>query len=1130
MASLSGVSSSNTLSSLMNSANMISGLASGLDTEGMIESLVKSYQAKINQLNQKVTKVEWKQDAYRSIISKMYNFSNKYASYTSATNLMSPSFFSSAVKVSALGKYADAVSASGKTSSDISLNAVHQLATSAQYRTASNMASGGGNSIKASEAIDLDGTTTLGRLNGSLTLTYGSQTVSISFDQVADVEAMNEIREKKLAAGESAADADVLAELINQKLSGQTIGLSGGESASAADRIKVTANGDRISFSDKSAGGNSVFISGASSDVALYLGISGDLKNEDKDKPKSIEVPSSLTTKVSNEDYLSGKTINVTVDGVSKSIKLPRIFSGLIQSSDGSYGAYNAENYVKALNDSLQAAFKGKVSVSNAADPDSGKLQLQFNVQEGSNLAINTSVGDTLGIGRTATSYLNTNKTLGELMGDKLEKLEPTLEKDKYGDDMYAFVINGVKVGSYSKNSTLAELMSDINKSDAGVKVSYSQTTKNFLFESKETGAGGKISLGGGLATAMFGEDHASTTKISDLLDSKEILSREFRFTIGEQTFSGSFLSDNGTMKNLVDRFNNEILKGSGYKAEYTAEKGLFFTDKNGEVKVQYENDALGAIVKASKPEDHSTDTLTSLFGGSVAAKDFSFEINGQRYEGTISSDGGRLDALVRKLNNIVKDDGYKVDYVQGRGLVVTDRGGNEVEDVTYDENDVLGKIAEKVKPEDRKYDKLVDILGAEDKKLPQSKSFDFTVNGETYTSRLDSNDATMDDLLSSINKALRTTGYTASYSSVSGDLVITDYMGRETAVEYGENSELRDILDKYSEKIREIEIAEGKKKNVYTEGQDAVFDVTVNGENIQMTRSSNSVNIDGLTITMNETFNTKVDDDGNPVDDNGVLVENGGRYTVANARESVTFKTSTDSDKIIDAIKSMVEDYNTMMAEIKSAYMTMPYQKSGGAFANYEPLTEEDMEGMSESAIARYEEKAKQGILFGDQTLSALYNKLNQAFSFSNKTDVDTLREMGITINYNVSDGAQAVTIDEDKLRAILDNDPDRVADLFTKTDGVMDRMKTQLDNYAKTTGEPKGILVQRAGTPLSSLSLLSNTWQSEIDNYTKQIEKWQDKLEAQVERYTSQFARLEQLINQMNSQSSALAGMLGG
>ena len=89
MASLGGVSGSNMTSSLYNSANIVSGLASGLDTEGMIESLVQSYQTKINSLNQKVTKTEWKQDAYRSIISKLVGFSSKYASYTSSTNLMS---------------------------------------------------------------------------------------------------------------------------------------------------------------------------------------------------------------------------------------------------------------------------------------------------------------------------------------------------------------------------------------------------------------------------------------------------------------------------------------------------------------------------------------------------------------------------------------------------------------------------------------------------------------------------------------------------------------------------------------------------------------------------------------------------------------------------------------------------------------------------------------------------------------------------------------------------------------------------------------------------------------------------------------------------------------------------------
>ena len=136
MASVNGVSKNNYTSSLYNSANIVSGLASGMDTEGMIESLVQSYNTKITQLNQKATKVQWKQEAYQSIIAKMYGFSNKYASYTSSTNLSSPSFFSSARLVEPQGGNAGKVAASGRTDSDVVLNSVSQLAAAARYTTA----------------------------------------------------------------------------------------------------------------------------------------------------------------------------------------------------------------------------------------------------------------------------------------------------------------------------------------------------------------------------------------------------------------------------------------------------------------------------------------------------------------------------------------------------------------------------------------------------------------------------------------------------------------------------------------------------------------------------------------------------------------------------------------------------------------------------------------------------------------------------------------------------------------------------------------------------------------------------------------------------------------------------------
>ena len=287
MASLSGVSSRNTVSSLMNSANMISGLASGLDTESMIENLVKGYQTKISQLNQKVTKTEWKQDAYRSIITKLAGFSNKYTSYTSSTNLMSPGFFNNSVKVLTKGEYADKVSASGKTGSDISLDAVHQLAKAAQYRTKSSLAANDVGTISGG-TVDLSAENIeLSNLTGSLTLTYGSKEVSINFNESTTAKEMADIKSKLEKDGKSAETADVLAEYINQKLADEEIVFNSGNSESADKRIKATANPDgRIVFTEQGSADNGVYISDASGNIAKQLGLS----EEDLDNAGDLDL------------------------------------------------------------------------------------------------------------------------------------------------------------------------------------------------------------------------------------------------------------------------------------------------------------------------------------------------------------------------------------------------------------------------------------------------------------------------------------------------------------------------------------------------------------------------------------------------------------------------------------------------------------------------------------------------------------------------------------------------------------------------------------------------------------------------------------------------------------------------
>ena len=171
---------------------------------------------------------------------------------------------------------------------------------------------------------------------------------------------------------------------------------------------------------------------------------------------------------------------------------------------------------------------------------------------------------------------------------------------------------------------------------------------------------------------------------------------------------------------------------------------------------------------------------------------------------------------------------------------------------------------------------------------------------------------------------------------------------------------------------------------------------------------------------------------------------------------------------------------------------------------------------------------------MFGDSTLSSMYSKLLSAIA-PGGADGQILREIGLTTSYN--GGLTTLSLDEDKLRSTLESDPDKVKNAFTKTreggassDGLMQTMQNTLNTYVKTTGEPKGVLIQRAGSTKAYTSLNNNSLKSQMDSIDNQIDRWTDKMASQIDRYTTQFSRLEQLIAQMNSQASAMSGLMGG
>lgn len=905
MASVTSLmNSTSSTSSLYGNRNVISGLASGMDTESMIENSVSGYKAKITSLQQKMTQLQWKQDAYRGLITQMNNLLNKYTSYTSSTNLFSANFFSKAINTVAGGANASKVSATGKSSSNVAINAIKQLATAASYTVGTdNLVSKGSetSSIDWSKSIDTS------KVAGSITIEYGGgdkksgSVFNLSFgeDEVFD-------------------SAEDMAKAINEKLKEKKVSTNNG-SASADNYLKATADATgRITISDQK--GNNFRITGVSGE-----GMQKIFEETERGSIAASTKPVGKTDLVDSQnraDYLKDKSLNVTLDGKTKSINLEEI----MKSVSSATASQKTQAFANALNEKLKSEFNGKVSVSVGAN---GGLEFKGPEGNGSTLKVSGSseaVNQALGLGEGGYSTtLQTSWTLGKVLGDSFAWKNGT-DKDGNAIKTAELDINGKKF-TFNSTDTIKDLMDTVNNDkDAGVEIKYSSMTGNFAITSKETGVDSRVDIGGDLGKALFIREDQKPESFNEAFD-------------------------------------------------------------------------IGLDPGESKKISFDIDGVSGVYSFSISAED-------------------SMEDIANHLTSILyRNHGKTASVNQYTGAIeITDNKTGEIMDF---------KVGTMVPDPDR----------------PRPGGGYYTKFEETYKPTNDS----------SVN---------------------------------------------------------------YTHGQDAIFSATVNGQQMELSRSSNTVDLDGMSVTLKGTFGYKENGDIDPT------------------AEKITFTTTSDSDKIVDAVKSFVEDYNKLVTDLHNSYSTMPLQTSSGK--DYLPLTEDELSKNSESYIKSYEEKAKTGLLFGDSDLSNLYTKLTQSVQGSGEIGA-MMRSIGISVEY--SSGLSTLSLDEDKLRSALDTDPEKVKTAFTasssngaSSNGIMAGLKGTLEMYGKTSIGSPGILVKKAGTTLSSYSLSDNQIQDQIDNVQKEIEKWQDKMSDRIDFYTNQFTQLEMLINQMNSQSSALSGMMGG
>lgn len=250
-----------------------------------------------------------------------------------------------------------------------------------------------------------------------------------------------------------------------------------------------------------------------------------------------------------------------------------------------------------------------------------------------------------------------------------------------------------------------------------------------------------------------------------------------------------------------------------------------------------------------------------------------------------------------------------------------------------------------------------------------------------------------------------------------------------------------------------------GFKDSQTTKGQSAKF--TLDG--IDMTRNSNNPTdvVDGVT------FNFKK----------------------ADASKTITLGLTNDTDKELSAVKDFVSQYNSVMS-LLSEKMDVG-----------DPSKEDNITGA----------------LAGDSTLITLQSNLQSMVLGGKSVNGVSASTLGLSVDRNGT-----LSLDESKFKAQLAKDPNSVKDFFFKDTsskyatektgtGYTADFKKVIDKYTSTKSGSEGII-----------SLRKSSYQSEIKDYNKQIERITEQIATKRARYVTMFTNLDTAIGNLQSQFS--------
>lgn len=366
--------------------------------------------------------------------------------------------------------------------------------------------------------------------------------------------------------------------------------------------------------------------------------------------------------------------------------------------------------------------------------------------------------------------------------------------------------------------------------------------------------------------------------------------------------------------------------------------------------------------------------------------------------------------------------------------------------------------------------------------------AFSFEINGEKFEFTAES---TIADVISAVNKS--DAGVKLSYSSISDSFSIE---ATESGSKYGIN--ITETSGGFLSKIFGSENFENGvlKQDAVTKGTDAI--VSINGN--EFSRTSNNFTIEGVTLQLTEVSQAKYDAAGN-----------------VTGYEETKVTTERNTEAIFDTIKLFVEDYNKMIEKLNG------YVTADPTYRKYAPLTDAQRDEMTESQIEKWEEKSKQGLLYGDSTIRGFLQDMRSALYTRSNTSAIALYNIGIETSSNKEDRGKLV-IDEEALKKALSENIEEVEKLFVGENGLADKLTNIMDKTAKVSAGSPGELVRMAGATELKATQTNSTLAYELKRIDERISLLNTRYNREKDRYWKQFNAMETIISNYSSQSAYL------